>query len=484
MTDHNHKKEPYRFARFTSKGWQAASGSEWVTRNPAHPDDEVGRYQFADMDELNSAVKDAADAQLVWRQLPQPQRVEAVLRFIAAVEERRQPIAEAIVLEQGKPLNEALGEVTKACAEARAMAAFGMAELGTVMPNARAGFHNTIRYRPRGLVAAITPWNFPILTPLRKLVPALVYGNAVILKPSEFTPAAACLMVECAEGRLPEGLVQLVIGQGELGAALVGHPGIHAITFTGSVETGRRIYVAAAQHLAKVSLELGGKNAAIVHHPVDVDAALDAIVGAAMACSGQRCTSISRVLVQRDLAPAVTQGLVERLGRLVPGDGFSNGVNFGPIIHGQHLEKIETMVRQAISEGANVACGGHILPMPGYFFAPTLLTGVTNEMAITQEEVFGPVITLQAYDDFDEALEIGNAVDFGLTAALFTRDNTCAQRFLDECEAGMLHINHGTFPDSHMPFGGIKHSGVGEYSVGPTAFRFYTTEHSTYNNYK
>jgi len=356
---------------------------------------------------------------------------------------------------------------------------------GEVMPAARPGFRNLVLRRPRGVIVAVCPWNFPVMTPLRKLAPALMYGNAVLIKPSEFTPAAACLVADSALSFFPPGLVQLLNGGASVGAALVGHEGVHGVTFTGSIATGRRIAAAAAQSLAEVSLELGGKNAAIVHDSTDLDAALDAISSAAFAVCGQRCTAISRIVVRRELHDEVAAGLVTRARALRLGDGLHPETTAGPLIHATHRDKVQGMVRRGLQAGAEVLTGGGfaqpVSAPEGWFHEPTVLARVTPGMEIARDEIFGPVITLQPCADFDEALAIVNGVEHGLTAALFSDRHALVQRFLDECETGMLHVNHGTVPDNHMPFGGIKHSGVGVYSsVGPSAIGFYTTEHAAY----
>jgi aldehyde dehydrogenase (NAD+) len=307
----------------------------------------------------------------------------------------------------------------------------------------------------------------------------------MLLKPSEFTPAAACLIADTARPFFPAGLVQIVNGAGPVGAALIAHEGVQGVTFTGSIATGRRIAAAAAASLAETSLELGGKNAAIVHDTADLDAALDAISGAAFAVCGQRCTAISRIVVRRALHDAVAEGLAARARALRLGDGLVPGITAGPLIHAQHRDKVHGMVARALESGAQCLTGGRFAQPEsapgGWFYEPTVLAGVRPAMEIARDEVFGPVITLQPYEDFDEALAIVNGVEQGLTAALFSDSHRLIQRFLDECETGMLHVNHGTVPDNHMPFGGIKHSGVGAYSsVGPSAMHFYTTEHSAY----
>ncbi len=477
----------YRYGCLVGDDWQPGGGAATETRNPARPAEPVGRYEWATVAQVAAAVERAAVAQRAWRRLPAMARIAAFGHFVAALERRGEDIARAIVREQGKPLAEARGELAKACGEARAMMALASRHAGEVLPAARPGFRNQVLRRPRGVIAAITPWNFPVMTPMRKIAPALLYGNAVVLKPSEFTPAAACIAADCARETLPAGLLQLVIGGADVGAALVSHPDVAGITFTGSTAIGRRIHALAAGNLAELSLELGGKNAAVIHDTRDLDAALDAIAGAAFACAGQRCTAVSRVLVRRALYPSVVDGLALRALALEAGDGLEDGVNLGPMVHAGHLDKVASMVAQGLAEGARLVCGGSALrpasAPDGHFYAPTVLADVHEDMQVAREEIFGPVITVQAYDDFDQALAIVNGVDYGLTAALFSDDHGIVQRFLDECETGMLHVNHGTVPDNHMPFGGVKQSGAGAYSVGASAIHFYTTEHSAYLRY-
>lgn len=474
----------YRFSCFVNGAWRESEGETWQTFDPAHPIRQVGAYSFASTADAEEAILAAKVAQREWRGIPQAQRAARVEKFVALIEANAAAIARAIVAEQGKPMSEACNEVTKACGESRAMIAVAMGPQGVMMAASRPGFVNEVRYRPRGIIVALTPWNFPIMTPMRKVAPALVFGNAIILKPSEYTPAAVCMIADYAKGILPDGLLQILIGGGDLGSFLVSHPDVDGVTFTGSVEVGRRVYQSAAQHLAEVSLELGGKNAAIIHDPVDLDIALDDIVVAAFACGGQRCTGISRVLVARPLAEKVLSGLKERVESLVIGAGAATGTMLGPLIHEPHRRKVTQMVQDALLQGARLVTGGKPLEPAaapeGFFYAPTILTDIPTDAQIAVEEVFGPVLTVQVYDDFKEALALVNSVVYGLTSALFSASNHIVQRFLADCETGMLHVNHGTVPDNNMPFGGIKASGVGAYSVGPSARQFYMTEHATY----
>jgi acyl-CoA reductase-like NAD-dependent aldehyde dehydrogenase len=473
----------YEYGNLIGGVWRAGT-STFETTNPARPRELVGRYSVASPELLGKAAEAALAAQQVWRGVPVLERAKIVSRFLDAVDSRSGEIALAITREQGKPIAEARGEVGKSLREARCMLAEG-ARMGTsAVGSARPGVRNLVTRRPRGVIAGITPWNFPILTPMRKIAPALIFGDALVLKPSEIAPTAACIVADAGGGILPDGLLQIVNGGADVGAALVDLPAVSGVTFTGSVAVGRAIYANAARRLAEVSLELGGKNAAVVHDADDLDVALDHIAGAAFLCSGQRCTAISRVLVRLPLLDAVVDGLVQRAGALVPGDGAEPLTTLGPLVSAKQRDRVERLVERAKSEGCKAATGGTRALVPGcddgFFFEPTILVDVPPDSAGAREEIFGPVISVLPYSSVDEAFALLNGVDYGLTAALFSHDQRVIARFVDECETGMLHVNHGTVPDDHMPFGGIKSSGVGAPSVGPSASAFYTTEHSIY----
>lgn len=474
----------YTYGNLIGGAWRDSSAS-FQTVNPARPSQSIGSYCVADGALAEEAVAVATRAQREWARLPAARRCEEVGRYIDVIESNAARLAEAITLEQGKTLAESRNEVAKACAESRFMLQHVMSGEGTRhVPSLRAGVRNMVVRRPRGVIVAITPWNFPVMTPMRKIAPALGFGNAVIVKASEFTPAAVCILGELAMGILPAGLVQVLHGGAQVGGVLVGHSQVHGVTFTGSVATGRRIVEASAKNLAAVSLELGGKNAAVIHDTHDLEACLDHVSQAALMCTGQRCTAVSRVLVRRELHADVAKGLVRRASDLRLGDGSLPETQLGPVTHHGQLEHIRASVRRARDDGAEVLAGGTDVEVQGcdagLFFAPTVLDHVKPDTAAAREEIFGPVISLIEYETLDQAIDILNDVEFGLTASLFSNDARVIARFVDECQTGMIHVNHGTVPDSHMPFGGIKASGVGAYSVGPSAAAFYTTEHSVY----
>lgn len=459
-------------------------GARLETRNPADRHSVAGRYLSSDPSRMGDVVGVARAAQRDWAALSDAARLSLLARFLTSLSARAQDIARSITIEQGKPLAEARGEVTKALDESAQMLASAGRPGGAVHATTRAGVTPFTVRRPRGVIAALTPWNFPALSPLRKIVPALAFGNAIILKPSEFSPGAACIIAEVARDVLPEGLLQLVIGGAEIGRELVSVPGVDGITFTGSVATGKAIYRAAADNLAELSLELGGKNAAIIHDVPQMDRCLDQVAGAAFLCSGQRCTAISRVIVRSELAESVIEGLAARARSLVPGDGLQQGTTLGPLISDQHLSRVAEMVALGVRRGARIVTGGAVLTggacAKGHFYAPTVLRDVTSDNPVAQEEIFGPVISVLTYETLDEAMQLLNGVEFGLTAALFSSDITVIDRFIAGSESGMIHVNHGTTPDSNMPFVGIRNSGVGACSVGPGAAAFYTTEHAVY----
>lgn len=452
-------------------------------RNPAAPDEIVATFIETPTNALDDVVGRARTAQHGWAAVPQPERGMILAGFVDALEARAEDIAMSITKEMGKPLAEARGEVGKAVGEARATVARASAPIGEVFPSQTPG---TIAYstrRPRGVILGINPWNFPFSTPMRKAIPALVYGNAIVLKPASLTPGAIALMVEIAAETLPENLVQAVIGGGGLGQALVEHEGVDAVSFTGSVSVGKRVAQAAAGHLAEVSLELGGKNPAIVNDASDLDKALDQILASAFAVCGQRCTAVSRVIVQRDLESAVVAGLATRAAAMKPMDGAQDGAKIGPLASAQQLDDVAGFVTRAVSQGAQIAAGGQRLDSAtgGYFYAPTILSGVTRDMEVAREEVFGPVLSVIAYDTVDEALSIANDIAFGLSSCLYSERTDVVERFVAESESGMLHVNAGSFPENHLPFVGIKDSAMGAGgSNGPSTIQFYTTEHTVY----
>ena len=351
----------------------------------------------------------------------------------------------------------------------------------------RPDFSNQVLRKPRGVIFCVSPWNFPAMTPLRKICPAVAFGNAVVLKPSQFTPAASYLIADNAKQHFPDNLIQIAMVSGRDASRIIAEGDVHGLSFTGAVDTGRLVYAAAAQNLIPVQLELGGKNAAILNDTDDLDDAVGQIFAAAMQTSGQRCTAISRVLVQKQLADKAQQLMAERAKSIVLGAGMDSSSQMGPLCNGPHWQGVCDNTAKAIAEGATALSGGAAAEGAGdeggYYFQPTILGNASHKSTAGQVEIFGPVLSVIEYDTFEQAMEMLNDTEFGLTSVLFSNSNTHVQQFLRDSNNGMMHVNHGSVPDNNMPFGGVKNSGVGAYSVGPTAVNFYTSEHAAYIRY-
>ena len=451
-------------------------------KNPANPSEVVGTFRTNSPDEVPGMMAVARTAQLKWARIPQPERGNIVEAFINGLEGRAEDIAVSITREMGKIIGESRGEVAKAFGEGRATARRSSISIGEVLPSQKPGTITYSTRRPRGIILGINPWNFPFSTPMRKTIPALVYGNAVVLKPSISTPGAAFIMQEVADAILPRGLLQIAYGSGTLGSVLTAAKDVDAISFTGSVGTGRIVAQAAAANLAEISLELGGKNPAILNDASNLETVLDQIYLAAFAVCGQRCTAVSRVIVRRELEKQVVDGLAIRANAARVGNGMDSSSTIGPLLSKKARDDVSGFVDRARAAGVNIVVGGKVLEQNGgYFYAPTILSGVTPDMEVARDEVFGPVLAVIPYDTADEAVAICNDVEFGLSACLYSEQTPLVDRFVAEAESGMIHVNCGTFPEDHAPFVGVKNSslGVGG-SNGPSTLHFYTQEHTVF----
>ena len=454
-----------------------------VIYNPANPSEEVSKYDSMTPDMIPNIMKQARIAQQEWAKVPSIQRGIIVGKFLDTLESHSEEIATSITREMGKLIGEARGEVAKSLGEGRQCIARAGAPIGEVLPTGKPNTRTYTMRRPRGVIAGICPWNFPFGTPIRKTIPALVYGNAIVLKPSTFTPGAVKIMCDVAKDFFPNGLVQFIVGENGIGSALSSCPDIDGLSFTGSVEVGKLVAKSAAENLVEVSLELGGKNPAILNDASDLDAALNQIYTAFISVSGQRCTSVSRVIVNEKIAKDVINGLVERANAAVLGDGMADSTTMAPLMNQDQLDTTAGFVERAVTAGATIAAGGGRVntPTQGYFYRPTILTNLTPDMEVATDEVFGPVLSVLTYKTVEEAMAIANGVNYGLTSCLFTEDASIIDTFIAESESGMLHINIGSFPDDHMPFVGLKDSslGVGG-SNGASTIQFYTSEHAVY----
>jgi aldehyde dehydrogenase (NAD+) len=464
-----------------------AAGRYYTTRNPAHPTEVLGEFPSSTSPDVAAAVAAADAAAHAWADTPGPQRGALLFRFAQFLEEAKSDLGKIITLEQGKALGEAVGEVGRAAAEARFMAGEASRICGQTFPSERAGFSCSTVLEPLGVVAAISPWNFPVVTPVRKIAPALACGNTVVFKPATLTPHSAVFLVQLMEkAGFPAGVVNLVMGSGAAaaGECLISDPRVRGISFTGSTSTGLRIYEAAARRMARVQLELGGKNPAVVLDYEDLDGAAREIVAAAFLCSGQRCTALSRVIVGEAQADTLVDRILDHVSRIKVGDGLDTATTMGPLVSKAQLETVEGYVRQGKQSGCALLAGGSALSQDpereGYYHQATVFDHVRTDSPLAQEEIFGPVLPVIRVKDADEAIAIANSTRYGLAAALFSSRMSIAGEFIRRVQAGMIHINHGTASQAHVPFGGVKDSGQGAYSIGPTAQEFFTNVKTVY----
>jgi aldehyde dehydrogenase (NAD+) len=458
----------------------------YAIHNPARPDECLGEFADSTEADATAAVDRAASAAAAWAYTPAPQRGALLFRFAQLLEESKNELGRIVTLEQGKALSEAVGEVGRAAAEARFMAGETSRPVGHTFPSERPGFSCYTVSEPLGVVAAICPWNFPVVTPVRKIAPALAWGNAVIFKPSSLTPWSATYLMELFDkAGVPPHVINLITGQGSvIGEALIGAARVRGITFTGSTNVGMHVYDRAARRLARVQLEMGGKNPAVVMDCEDLDSAAREIVAAAFLCSGQRCTAISRVVVGESQADALVQRILAHVARIKVGDGLEPDTTMGPLVSLGQFRSVDRYVRQGVDDGCDLLAGGAPLTdnpeRRGYYYAPTVFDRVPADSPLAREEIFGPVLPVLRVRDLDEAITIANSTPYGLAASLFTSRLSYIHEFSRRVEAGMVHVNHGTASQAHVPFGGVKDSGQGAYSIGSTAREFFTNVKTVY----
>jgi acyl-CoA reductase-like NAD-dependent aldehyde dehydrogenase len=478
------------FKNFIGGEWvDAVSGETFESRSPA-TGEPIGLFPKSGAEDVDRAVRAAQAAYEDWRLEPAPKRGEILMRFARVLEREKEALTDLMTREMGKVKAEAGGDVQEAIDMTYYMAGEGRRMWGQTTPSElRDKFNMSVRV-PVGVVGAITPWNFPIAIPSWKLAPALVCGNTVVLKPAEDTPLLAERFVELLEeSGLPSGVVNIVHGYGETaGDALVRHPGVPIITFTGSRETGVAVTKAAADNLKHVHLELGGKNAIIVLDDADVDLAVEGILWSAFGTSGQRCTAASRVIAHEKIYDALQSKLVAAAERLRLGPGWDDETDVGPVINKAAIEKIHAYTKIGSDEGARLLTGGEIATEGdlgnGFFYRPTIFGDVDAQMRIAQEEIFGPTTALIKVRDFDEAVRVSNGIKYGLSSSIYTRDVNKAFRAMRDLVAGITYINAGTTgAEVHLPFGGTKDTGNGHREAGQAALDVFTEWKSIYVDY-
>jgi len=463
------------------------SGAYSANRNPANPDDVVGEFPRSNAEDVEAAVAAAERGFAAWRRVPAPARGEIIGRAGDILKQRKEELSRLMAREMGKTIREARGDVQEAIDTAYYAAGEGRRLFGHTVPSelpSKAAF--TTR-RPLGVCGLITPWNFPIAIPSWKALPALLCGNAVVLKPASDAPACGdAFMRVLLEAGVEPGALNLVHGGGgEVGHALVTHERIQAISFTGSSEVGRELAAAASATLKRTSLELGGKNAALIAPDADPDHAMDGVVWGAFGSCGQRCTTTSRVFLHESMHDKFVERLCQRAAALVAGDPVDEKTDIGPLVNRAQLENVQSYVEVARADGATVAAGGKPNEsLPGFFFHPTIVVGVTPKMRIAREEVFGPVLAVLRYKTMDEALEWMNATEYGLSSSIYTNDVSLAFRAIDEIEAGITYVNGPTIgAECHLPFGGVKQTGNGHREGGWGPYEFYSEVKTVYVDY-
>lgn len=466
----------------------AQSGKTFTRANPADPDDIIGTFPASGPEDVSRAVTGLVAAAQEWAATA-PERRAAVLESAAAqLEDRSVQLIDELVREEGKTVAEATMEVSRTPSNLRFYAAEATRACGVTLPAAGEGLVYTLR-EPIGIVGAITPWNFPLNIPSRKLGPALAVGNPVLFKPSELTPLMGQRLVEALlAGGLPPQVIALVQGDGVAGAAVTADPRVPAITFTGSTGVGRAIHAQIGPH-RRVQLEMGGKNPVVVAPDADPERAAALIAKGAFGLSGQACTGTSRVIVTDENHDAVVDALVRRAEALEVGPGAETGIDMGALASAAQYDKFTAYVQAGVDDGATLRCGGAAgTPggRPGGFFVrPAVFTGATPGMRIVDEEVFGPLVAVQRAADLDEAIELANATEYGLSAAIVTNDLTVAQQFSHRSRTGLVKINQPTTGMAmNAPFGGYKASSTATFKeqAGPSMMEFYLNEKTVYLN--
>ncbi len=472
--------------QFIDGRWQKpGGGASFETRNPSNLSQVTGEWPAGNRTDADAAIAAAEAAYGTWRRKTVHERADLFARVIAAMDRRREEIARQITIENGKTLKDSHAEIQSAYREMQYQVAEGVRLAGRMQPSARPGVFAYETRVPLGVVAVISPWNFPFNVPCRKITPALMAGNTCVFKPASLTPGVGRLFVELfEEAGFPAGVVNMVIGGGStVGAALTESSAIRAVSFTGSTEVGTGIHRAAADKLIRTQLEMGGKNAVVVLEDADLDAAAEATVLAAYACAGQWCTSTSRAVVCADVYDRFVSLVLERCSSVTVGDGLAPETVMGPVCGAEQFETVQSYLELGRSEGARLIAG--TIPEAGStdptrcLIEPAVFADVTPSMRIAQEEIFGPVLSVLKVSDFDEALRIANDVPFGLSSSIYTRDLPKAMRFVNEIETGVTHVNMMTaYKEPGFAFGGVKQSGAGVPEAGSSGIAFFT-EHKT-----
>ena len=471
---------------FVGGEWRDAhSGETYEKRNPMRPDEVVAEVPACDEGDVDAAVAAAREAFPGWAATSAPQRGNLLVKAAEVIDSRVEQIASEMTREMGKPIREARMETARAATILRFFGGEGYRPLGELSQQTLTGGPVFTVRRPLGAVGLITPWNFPAAIPAWKLSPALAYGNTVVLKLATDAPVTGLRLAEClAEAGLPAGVLNVLTGSGsKVGDPLVRDPRVRAISFTGSIPVGQSVRDEATKLGKRVQLELGGHNPLIVLADAKLDAAVEAAYAGAFWSAGQKCTATRRIYVEESVYDTFRQKLLERVANGKVGDPADPGTEVGPIVNEKQFDEIMGAIERGRSEGGEVIAGGGRADDTGYVIEPTVFECVRDDAYLSCDEVFGPVTSLYRIGDLDEGLRRANAVEFGLSAAIFTQSLEAAQRFANEAQAGLLHVNSQTAgAEVHVPFGGIKASGFGPHEQGRAALEFYTEVVTVYQD--
>lgn len=479
------------YRNFINGEWVESASSKSVNNiNPANTDDLIGTVKQATREEARRAVESAAASFSSWRATPAPSRGRIVARAARLLEEHKEELARILTREEGKTLAESRGELQRSINVAEFCAGESRRLNGeTIQSELPSNFAYTIK-QPLGVVACVTPWNFPVAIPVWKIAPALVAGNTVVFKPATLTPATAVRIVELfVEAGIPPGVLNLVLGSGsEAGDEIINHPAVKAVSFTGSNEVGIRLYEEVSRRGAKVQCEMGGKNPVVILEDADLDLAVESTAQGAFGSSGQRCTATSRAVVVNDIADDFVDRIAKRAGSMRIGDGMDPNTEMGPSVDEGQFKTVLKYIDIGREDGATLVCGGSRATGngldKGFFVNPTVFDHVTPDMRVAREEIFGPVLSVLRVKNFEEAMQVANDTEYGLSSSIFTNDAARIFRFVDEIETGMTHINSPTTGgEAHIPFGGIKGTGIGDREQGSTALDFYTELKVVYVDY-
>ncbi|MEW9669566.1 alpha-ketoglutaric semialdehyde dehydrogenase GucD [Ammoniphilus sp. 3BR4] len=471
------------YLNYINGQWVSSSTGEVEgSINPANKNEVVGYIQKSSAQDLNDAVAAAKQAQKQWKKLAASVRGEYLRKAADVLERRIDEIAATATKEMGKTFPEAKGETARGVAILRYYAGEGMRSIGDVIPSTDADALMFTTRVPLGVVGVVTPWNFPVAIPIWKMAPALVYGNTVVIKPASETAVTCALVIEClAEAGFPAGVINMITGSGSvIGQGLVEHPDVNGITFTGSNGVGKRIGQAALARGAKYQLEMGGKNPVIVAKDADLDLAVEATISGGLRSTGQKCTATSRVIVQSEVYDEFKAKLLEKVKEITVGDGMKSGIWMGPCASESQYKTVQHYINKGLEEGATLLFGGR-QPQgeefeQGFYVQPTVFDGVTTDMVIAQEEIFGPVLALMKVDTMEEALELANDVEFGLSASIFTTNISNMLSFINEMDAGLVRINaESAGVELQAPFGGMKQSSSHSREQGRAAMDFFTS---------